>query len=233
MRKGTHEQTTTQEAACATPRALPGEGAFRAIVTRLAELGYADDITWAESLMAPTSAYDFACELVFVIINSGMKHSIALGIHRRVLRAWQSDQPIFSVFKHAGKARAIDMIFRSGERLLNEYIAADDKLDFLESIPWIGPITKYHAAKNFGLDVVKPDVHLQRLSAAYGTTPEDLCQHYAAATGYRIATIDTILWRACAVNILDSKTGTLHLHHDALTHAQLWNASDRMLASSL
>jgi len=29
------------------------------------------------------------------------------------------------------------------------------------------------------------------------------------ATGWRVATIDTLLWRACAVGLIDSRTGKI------------------------
>lgn len=47
-------------------------------------------------------------------------------------------------------------------------------------------------------------VHLARLAHADGTTAQQLCAALAVKTGYRVATIDTILWRACVAGILDS-----------------------------
>jgi hypothetical protein len=46
-----------------------------------------------------------------------------------------------------------------------------ERLEYLGSLPWIGAITKYHAARNFGVDCVKPDIHLTRLAALLRTTP--------------------------------------------------------------
>ena len=67
------------------------------------------------------------------------------------------------------------------------------------------PTTKYHLAKDLGVDVAKPDVHLARLATRDRTTVARICARLARQTGYRMATIDTILWRACATGILDSK----------------------------
>lgn len=83
--------------------------------------------------------------------------------------------------------------------------AADDKLAFCESLPWIGGITKYHLAKNFGADVAKPDVHLKRLADAAGCTAQALCDRLARETGYRVGTVDVVLWRACAIGLVDSR----------------------------
>jgi hypothetical protein len=60
-------------------------------------------------------------------------------------------------------------------------------------------------AKDAGVDVAKPDVHLARLARRDRTDVERMCMRLARWTGYRSATVDTILWRACATGILDSK----------------------------
>ena len=75
---------------------------------------------------------------------------------------------------------------------------------YCAGLPWIGPVTKFHLAKNLGLDFAKPDVHLARLAAAERTTVDELCERLAAQTGYRVTTIDSVLWRACADGYLDS-----------------------------
>jgi hypothetical protein len=75
---------------------------------------------------------------------------------------------------------------------------------FLAKLAWIGPITKFHLAKNFGGNFAKPDVHLNRLAEAEGTTAQELYDRLAEESGYRAATIDLILWRACADKIIHS-----------------------------
>jgi hypothetical protein len=168
-----------------------------------------EDIAWAESLALPTTPAQFASEVIFVICNSGMKNTVARMIFDRCCVALQACTPVFEVFKHPGKAAAIEAIWRDRKPLLEALVAAPDKLAFCESLPWIGGITKYHLAKNFGLDVAKPDVHLQRLADLEGVTAQALCERLAAATGYRVATVDTLIWRACANGIINSRTGAL------------------------
>lgn len=175
------------------------------------ELGLqaAEDIQWAEALQPPTDADDFATEAIFVICNSGMKNTVARGIYDRCTAALVSGRPVFEVFKHPGKAAAIETIWRERTQLLAGYLAATDKLAFCESLPWIGGITKYHLAKNFGADVAKPDVHLQRLADREGCTAQALCERLARESGFRVATVDTLLWRACANGVIDSRTGAM------------------------
>lgn len=183
---------------------------FNAALIRLHTLGFADsDIEWCENIVPPSDPEEFAREVIFVICNSGMQNNVARGIFDRIVPALDAGASSFSVFKHKGKTAAIDLIWSTRVALLAAYLASEDKLAFCQSIPWIGPVTKYHLAKNFGADVAKPDVHLQRLADHRGVSVHDLCAELAAETGYRIATIDTLLWRACANGVIDSRTGEI------------------------
>jgi hypothetical protein len=161
-----------------------------------------------EACCPPANEEHFALEAIYVICNSGMKNTVARGIFERV-RAALLGRTIREVFGHKGKAAAIDHIWRHQGVLYVDYLLADDKLAFCESLPWIGGITKYHLAKNFGADVAKPDVHLQRLADREGCTAQQLCERLATATGLRVAAVDTVLWRACANGILNSRTGEI------------------------
>lgn len=165
------------------------------------------DIEWAEACAPPTDADEFAREIVFVICNSGMKNTVARGIYNRVRGALESGASAATVFGHKGKCGAIDTIWRGRAPLFIAYGFVSDKVAWLGALPWIGDITKFHAARNFGVDCVKPDVHLQRLADHHGVTPTALCEPLARAYGLRIGTVDTILWRACAVGVIDSRTG--------------------------
>lgn len=187
---------------------------FPEILCRLEAAGYASyDIAWAEALTLPTNADEFASELIYVICNSGMRFTVARQIYDRIMPALRRGGSSNEVFRHKGKCRAIDDLWREQDRRFAEFLAADDKIEYLGDISWIGNITKYHAAKNFGVDCVKPDVHLARLAVVLGTTPHELCQQIATETGYRIGTIDTLIWRACALGILNSRTGKLSEPH--------------------
>lgn len=180
-----------------------------ALIKRIRAAGHGDDIDWAENIAPPASAEDFALEVIFVICNSGMKHTVARTIYEKVKGCLDNDIPVCAVFEHAGKVKAIETIWRDRATLYAEYKAAPDPLWYLGTLPWIGEITKYHCAKNFGLQVAKPDVHLQRLARTWGGTPQEICEALAKRTGLKVATVDTLLWRAAAVGILDTRTGEL------------------------
>jgi hypothetical protein len=178
---------------------------FRRLEQALAEAGYVADSAWAERLSPPDSAEQFAEAAVYVICNSGMHYRVARDIFARCMAALQRKGTVRRVFGHAGKAKAIGTIWKDREKLFAAYQDADDKVAFCQSLPWIGPVTSHHLAKDLGVDVAKPDVHLARLARRDKTTVARMCAKLARQTGYRLATIDTILWRAAATGIIDSK----------------------------
>jgi hypothetical protein len=71
----------------------------------------------------------------------------------------------------------------------------------LEKLPGIGPITKYHLAKNIGLvDEAKPDIWLVRAANACSSTVEELVAFLSEKYGMSHHAIDVILWRHGADN---------------------------------
>ena len=178
---------------------------FGRILAALEKAGHAADIAWAERLAPPVNAEEFATAAIYVVVNSGMSYLVAGPIFQRCLEALQRRQSARKVFGHQGKAAAIDTIWQQRQRLFADFLAADDKVEFCQTLPWIGPTTMYHLARDLGEDVAKPDVHLVRLATRDRTSVALMCRRLARATGYRVATIDTVLWRACATSILDSR----------------------------
>jgi hypothetical protein len=185
---------------------------FEEIVGRLRAAGFAEeDIAWSEGCKPPVDAEDFASEAIFVICNSGMKNTVARRIYDKVMAALSQGESARTVFGHPGKAAAIDDIWARREHWHFQFVRVEtdaDRLAACEAMPWIGPTTKYHLAKNFGVDVAKPDVHLQRLADLEGATAQGLCERLREGSPYRYArTVDLLLWRACATGIIDSRTG--------------------------
>jgi len=181
---------------------------FRHIVKGLGQQAH-DDIEWANNCRPPKHAVDFAQEAIFVICNSGMKNTVARGIYNRVRAALLNGHSSATVFGHKGKCAAIDDIWKHRRKWLADYTAAADKVEFCQSMPWIGGITKYHLAKNFGAQVAKPDVHLERLALHERTTAQALCERLAKETGHKVPAVDTVLWRACANGVINSRTGEI------------------------
>lgn len=168
--------------------------------------GFASEIDWAASIKPPECSFDLAREAIFVICNSGMRATVARGIFVRVMESLQATGVVGNAFKHPGKVKAIEFLWKHQQALLEQFSAAADKVAWCGRLPWVGPITMYHLAKNLGVDVVKPDRHLERVARAWGTDPHALCVAIQKQTGERLACIDTVIWRACERGIIDSNT---------------------------
>lgn len=185
---------------------------FVHLVETLSDQGFGNEVLWSENAQPPVDPEDLASEAIFVICNGGMKNTVARGIYERVMPAITGGASAATVFKNANKVKAIDQIWRTRAGLFAAFQALpddDSRLAWCGSLPHIGPITKYHLAKNFGVDVAKPDVHLQRLADLHGETVQGLCQRLGGLVGLRARTVDVVLWRACAAGVLNSRTGEL------------------------
>lgn len=158
--------------------------------------GYGHEIDWQTNLLPCDNECTFANEAIWVILNSGMKEQIARSIWNSIKSAWANGLPTSFAFKHAGKVNAIDYIKQNGTELFNKYTQSSHKLEYLQTIPFIGPITKYHLAKNLGHDVVKPDRHLVRIAKTYNTNCEDMCEKLSKETGDKVSVVDIVIWRS-------------------------------------
>jgi len=159
---------------------------------------------------------DFLREAAWVVLNSGMRESVVrtrFPLISASFRWWRSAAEIarharecieeaLACFRHESKIRAIasiaKIIARDGIVTWRDRMASDDVMVQLQALPFIGPTTAYHLAKNLGLNVAKPDRHLTRIATAAGyVSPAELCTVLSRMTMDDIAVVDTILWR-CA-----------------------------------
>lgn len=136
---------------------------------------------------------DLFMQYVYVVLNSGMKNQVA----ERIISEYF--QIGVSAIKHPKKRDAI-------KRAENEFLSwfeslklretVDEQLEFLELLPMIGPVTKYHLARNLGIDVAKPDRHLLRLAEYFGYDDvQVMCSFLAECFHDRIGVVDVVLWR--------------------------------------
>lgn len=187
-------------------------GRYALICTYLSNNGYAEELNWAMNIECPENPEWFAWEAVHVIVNSGMKAQVAEGICRRIRPLLKHDLAISGsgVFGHKGKCAAIDQVWADRKDLYARFLALEtnqERLAFCEAIPWVGPITKWHLAKNWGVDVAKPDRHLVRLAEQHHTTTDELCWCLGAMDGSLVRMVDTALWRACNLGLIGVKDG--------------------------
>lgn len=175
---------------------------YKNLVQTLEKLGYSGEINWQRELNPCDNNIAFFWETCWVILNSGMKEQIARKIWERIQEAWLQEKNISEVFRHKGKVAAIKYAKDNSGKLFEGYCLADDKIEYLKTIPFIGNITCYHLAKNLGHDCVKPDRHLVRVANTYNTTPDLLCQQISDETGEKKCVVDIVIWRSCNLGLL-------------------------------
>ena len=104
-----------------------------------------------------------------------------------------------------GNVRKIDAIVGVARRV-NDWGFACFKSEIIRNpiaslrrLPFIGPITAWHLAKNLGFEVAKPDRHLARLSRFLEfTDANELCDAIAQSVCQGINVVDLVLWRYAA-----------------------------------
>lgn len=174
---------------------------FYNLKQKVVNVGYGGEIAWQESASCDC-ADEFLWNYIWVVISSGIKNQVARVIEQRIVEAYNTGTPIENAFGHKGKVKAIKEMIAKHEDIYEDYLESPDKVGFLESLPYIGKITKYHLAKNLGEDVVKPDRHLVRIAKRYDMSPLELCEKLSQETGLRVATIDIILWRGANLGLI-------------------------------
>jgi hypothetical protein len=174
--------------------------------------GHIDEVIWqAEVATVPVTAASFTREAAWVVLNAGMRESVVRGLFGRLATALFEFDPrrivenpeeardsALLIFAHRRKIEAIVQIAQiansAGTRRLRQELR--DPEPFLRALPYIGPITWRHLAKNLGADVAKHDRHLVRLSAAAGRpSVDEVCAEIAEWTGDPTSVVDVVLWR--------------------------------------
>lgn len=174
--------------------------------------GFDAEIAWQhDAHVSRVTGRSFLRESAWVVLSAGMRESVvrrrfpllAYALHDFRPRAIEHDSlarsAALQAFNHQRKIDAILYIagvaYRLGTRGLRRILDRDPS-SLIDSLPFMGPATSRHLAKNLGLPVVKPDRHLLRLaSAAARAHPDDLCGEIAIWIDDPIAVVDLVLWR--------------------------------------
>lgn len=181
---------------------------------RVIALGYGPEIDW-QAAQDPSGVTEgeFLREAAWVIYCSGFKEAV---VRRRFdylslcFCDWSSAEAIA-----ATGVQCIDMAMHSlANRRKHEAVVSvarritshgfdsywakilKNPINGLQELPYIGPITAVHLAKNLGFDVAKPDRHLVRLKdqLGYGSV-EEMCGVIAKKSGDSVRVVDLVLWR--------------------------------------
>jgi len=181
--------------------------------------GFSEEIEWQGRLkFVEVDERSFLREAAWVVLSAGMREAVVrrkfeafsgafyhwLSARQIVINASGCKRAASAVFNHPKKISSIVEIAQvvdcTGFEVLKRRIGSEG-VDFLQALPYIGPISSYHLAKNIGLDVVKPDRHLLRISALAGySNPLDMCQTISSIVGDRPAVVDLVVWRYATLN---------------------------------
>lgn len=183
------------------------------------DMGYVYELDWQDSRdISKLTETEFLTEAAWVILSSGMRETIIRRRFPMVSHAfldWVSADLItqnrtaceargIKAFNNPPKIYAIGSLCSKVYTLgFNEILRRMRKIgiQFLQEFEFIGPVTKFHLAKNIGLEVVKPDRHLVRLAKLTEfNSPTQLCQEIANMTGDKLSVVDLTLWRYCTLN---------------------------------
>ncbi len=181
--------------------------------------GYAHEVDWQECVaLDDLTEQVFLREAAWVVLSAGMRETVVRSKFPDVSRAflyWSSGGAIvrrgeecqrnaLAVF---GNHRKIDAILNIARIVSEEgfdrvrQLVSQEGVDFIERLPFMGPATKYHLAKNLGVLVVKPDRHLLRVAKTAGySSPASLCEHIAEIVGDTVSVVDLVIWRYATLN---------------------------------
>ena len=183
------------------------------------EAGFDHEIDWQSDLdFESVTETDFLREAAWVVLSSGFRESVVRRCFDDVSQAflrWSNAQRIYdcreSCRKRAiscfGNRSKIQAILTIVERVVDDGFDCvkmqikSRGVDYLQELPYIGPTTSYHLAKNIGFQVVKPDRHLLKIAQITGyESPLEMCTVITDLVGDPIAVVDIVLWRYATLN---------------------------------
>lgn len=176
--------------------------------------GFEYEIAWQESrAFRLVSERELLSEAAWVILSSGFRYEAVAGAFPMVSRSFgglMSAEWIcrhrtrceFAALKHFGHHQKIRAIGKFACHVATNGVAgvvADMEAigpESLRHLPFMGPVTSIHLAKNIGFPIPKPDRHLVRIAAHLGFTQVDtLCTAINDWVGDSVQVVDLVLWR--------------------------------------
>lgn len=175
--------------------------------------GFVAEINEKPPEVATLTEAAFLREAAWVVLSAGMREAVIRRKFEGVSCAfynWESASLIRDCaeqceaaaavhFGNAAKLRAITTIARHIAESGFDRFKTDLRerpIESLGRLPFMGPATTRHLAKNIGFDVVKPDRHLVRIAAAAQfSSADELCHAISSVVGDRLSVVDSVLWR--------------------------------------
>lgn len=180
--------------------------------------GFGEEIKWQGSLnFDNVTESGFLREHAWVALSAGMHERVVRQRFQAVSRCfydWESADTIVTredscrrlALQHFNNYRKIEGIIETariitsvGFKSYKEAIRLNP-LQVLQSLPFVGPVTCYHLAKNIGLPYAKPDRHLVRLANSVGySNVQQFCKVIGEFTGDSVPVVDIVLWRFATI----------------------------------
>lgn len=176
--------------------------------------GYAGEVDWQDNINFELLTENiFLKEISWVILASGLSDKVVRKVYPTIeslMFNFQSSDSIMEnrescflnalkVFNHKGKIGAIIYIAEYIHINSFDYVRSQiekNGIFFIKTFPFMGEATSLHFAKNIGLEVVKPDRHLLRISSTLGfKNPYDLCKQISSTINEKASIIDIVMWR--------------------------------------
>ena len=157
--------------------------------------GFEKEINWYDNIpsLDQISKWFFFREYCWVVLNSGMKNSVAEKIFDTF---WNNGDFNFEAIKHPNKNKSIKEVYAKLDRYFTNVKNSKNILKYLETLPHIGPITKFHLAKNLGFNCGKPDRHLERITSFFEcSSVQDFCKDVSEISNDKISVVDVVFWR--------------------------------------
>ncbi len=176
--------------------------------------GYEWEVAWQErASQEPITERRLLAEAGWVILSAGMSERIARRLFPSLSASFFEWESAARVLRHrnACRRRALTVlryerkidamlafcehVYRNGHEEVGRRLRVEGP-DTIQGLPYLGPATSRHLAKNLGVAIAKPDRHLLRISSAAGfRSPEQLCVRVAEVVGDDPSVVDVVLWR--------------------------------------
>lgn len=155
---------------------------------------------------------ELLAEYGWVVVSCGMTANVTKKLWPGLTEGFRQWQPAavaanrrevrvaaLGVLKNPRKIDAIldyaeDLVQNPGQISRLAAMPVKEVLAYLQTLPWVGPTSRYHLARNLGWDVVVQTGPVPRLAAFLGRTPEELVTTTARTVGERVRTVDLVLW---------------------------------------
>ena len=192
--------------------------AYKKAKETIIRAGFSEEISWQESVnFDDVTESDFLREHAWVTLSAGMRERVIRNLFQAISSSFyyfESAEIIIEnetncrrfALKQFNNSRKIDAIISMAHKIsFNGFSYLKESLylnpmEMLQSLPYIGPVTCYHLAKNIGLQVAKPDRHLTRLANHVGYDDVQLfCKDISLQTGDSIPVVDIVLWRFASI----------------------------------